>query len=380
MTSCERICLNFYVIEPGTGDGKQLTAADVSEMEPAACLFSNADFQLKYALEDLTLQLERCAVPPGRYPVRLEWSVERKGTHLPILGVSLPGGRVLRRRYSLAALRCEEELPRLLEDQPDLATPFRERRLLYSACPAEPAPVSNRTGVFQVEEVEGEPEGGLHVRVNGAYPVCEAVDLEQHSILGKGFFQDGDLPVVCPADQLLAIAQQECGQPSVSFVESGWHLLGRVFRNGADGDLVLQVEDVVTAVHTERAAGSLVFTLASKLAISEELRLRNVLKPDSPLGPLKVVGWVHTHHFAALGDPGACAGDTAEGPPAERAKAIDSRQFSSLDEDTHRLDFGAASVALVLDAGSPDSNDLERIYAVYGTVGGEIVRRGLCLA
>jgi hypothetical protein len=425
----------------GKGEGQKTdgTSGDGpgrKKAEPVATLFSTDAFQFHHLLGDLSLRIGRGypEVAPGRYPA--EAGFDDKG--LPFVRVRAPGGTVLQRTYSMSSLRGDEVLERLRLVHPELYD--RRKDLLYTARLPNASEIAgdgrpDRAGEeqeqqqFALESADDVPADELLVHVQ-EYPVLDQEMATADLLcLGAAWQRDDDIPVVCPARVLQGLAQQEASRPG-DFVESGWFLLGRVARNGPQGDLVVLIDEAIEAEHTQATAGSLVFTHRSKAAVFDELARRNAGR--DPDRAQRLVGWAHTHgpcalpdekepaakdggqqgtrSAAAAGTPPAAAGepsvsaradtpskkekkqngsdgaqppappgaDTSDGSDGARS---DYRFFSADDLRVHRKDYAPASIALVLDAAAArkDPDDHGRSFSCYGANDGLIFRRALYL-
>jgi hypothetical protein len=418
----------------GTGPGSDKPDRK-KEAEPVATLYSRAAFQFHHLLDDFSLRIRRGypEVAAGYLPAQAGFN--DKG--LPFIRVRVPGGAVLQRTYPMSALRGDEVLERHRHTHPELY----ERRgdLVYSAR----LPNASETGLdeqpgeageeqeqqqFRLESADDVPADGLVVHVQD-YPLLEPeIATTDLLCLGAAWQRDDDIPVVCPTRVLQELAQKEASRTG-SFLESGFFLLGRVARNGPQGDLVVLIDEAIEAEHTRATAHSLVFTHQSKAAVFDELGHRNAGR--DPDRAQRLVGWAHTHDFSQLPeekDPAAAEDDepdrarsaTSAGTPpaatAERSESAgaapppskkqtgstgarspapspadtpagsdgartDYRFFSADDLRMHRKDFAPESVALVLDAAAARDNpsDHGRCFACYGTNDGLVFRRALYL-
>jgi hypothetical protein len=367
------IQLRFYDQDPfAAPDG-------TASFDPVAVERSEARFQLVHALDDLGLHVARVRpdLPPGRYPVDLSWTREGtdKGMRYPVLSVRLPGDERVDRIYPYLSLRCAEVLARLSRQRPELLAPDG-KKLFCVAAPADETASRARRGAFVLEELDDEPDLSVTVQ---EFPQANAhLAIDTLPQLGCEWAVDGTLPATCPEHVLRSLLREVAEDCSTPFSETGWYLLGRVVRNGAEGDLVLRIEDAVRARETVSTAGSVVFSEETKIAVAEEVRDRAQRSGDPGL---RVVGWVHTHDIGAVIEArnksradGETVGERADEDPA------DGRFFSLHDEVLHRKDFPAASVALVIDApAARRDSDIERCVGVFGAISGVILRRGLSL-
>jgi len=338
---------------------------------------SDACFQLEYILEDLGLLA--CRLYPDlagkTLAAELTWSEIIDGLRFPEVAVSLPDGRSIRRRYPQAALRADVPLTRPAAGEPSFTETQGDRPLCYLASPASGD---------EATAAGGDDEFGFEDDDVPALPVAVPVWPAFEHVLALGDLPnlasehalDSDLPVLVPRSLLTSLARAVGAIPADQFVEVGAFLVGRIVRNGPQGDLMLVVERALLAQHTVSTAASLVFTEASHNALEEQLDQFNRENPDDPLGPRRLLGWVHPHDLGAI----ASADGQAEDVPDDTERGTsDGRFFSLLDRAVHREVYAAASLAVVACAQAcreiPD--DLERCFAVYATIDAVVRRRGL---
>lgn len=389
MSDRAMIELLYYRQDDGVIGQDGVPCDDISAVEPVARAISEARFQLRYALREVGLHLARTApeLDPGVYSADLRWEVLGSGLQLPVIAARLPDGARSERLFPLASLRGEAVLSRLRRGggHPELA-PDRGKLFFMARPGADPGPAAApAAGGFQVEVLDPEPD--LAVRVEGLPVAPRSLSLEDSALLVEGQPAGRAIPVLCDPELLLGLARVEGQQDQEQFVERGYYLAGRCFRDGPGGDLALTVEAALPAQHTEATALSLVFTPQSQHAATEQLVQLNEAAAADPRGPLRITGWLHTHHVGAIQQ--TATADRAEepndsdasGPDAvaalEDSPVADGRFFSAPDCQLHRRGFSPASVALVLDAAAAqqDPTDLRRCYAAFGTLDGLVVRR-----
>jgi hypothetical protein len=370
------VSLQFFNREGDAG------AAD-EPRRPVATLHSSARYQFASALEDLALRIARRHpdVPAGTYPAEATWNERSQ----PVLTVKLPNGRSVHHTYPPSVLQGSETLAK---QRPDLAQDAG--KLFYVAGPSDQVPPAPRAAVARWQLI---PEGGtaeldaeLPVLVE-EYPVAEhGVQFANLLCLGAHHALPGDVRVVCDPQVLRALARNEAEHPEADFKERGWYLIGRIVRAGAyaglyRGDLLVLVDEAVPAAHTVAGPGYLVWTEATKSALSDELARR-----EEEGRPRRAVGWVHTHHCGALAlaSEQSSAGPVEQPAEVERSTATppaDGRFFSSLDQRLHRKDFPPAAVAFVLDseAAHHDAADLARAFCAFGILDGLVAHRAVFL-
>ena len=380
--------LQFYPQKGDNIDERGRLKAGFSDRDVLLKTHSPDRFQLTHALEDAAMETERRRpdLEPGRYAVELRWSEPHNGLVHPILRVLDGEGRVvLVIEYPLTTLKGTEVYAGEVERNAELKA---AGKVFYRAV-ADDLDTDGGGGDDDFEdEYDLEPSGEPELFVNvQRWDVHEpAIDLSGLPALGAEDSRPGDITVLCVPDELEQVARIVGDIPAEEFVELGWFLVGRSFRNGASGDLVLLIERAVLAQHTRSNASTLVIPPESHDALAADLTQVNERCGDHPLGPLRKLGWLHLHDLGAVAREEAatqCPGRAADVDDNGDAKHQDgdNRFFSYLGEALHRGNYPAASVALVLDAAAcrKDPTNLERCYAAFGTIRGTVVRRGLHL-